>query len=107
LTKRLDYFCRAYGDDNSRHHARHIMPRHALKMVLRRDLPTKGIGWSRQHIARKIEKGQFPPPDGKTSDTPKAPNFWFEHTIDKYLRQRAAALRETRRTTSSSSSEPE
>jgi hypothetical protein len=73
------------------------MPRAALKMVLQRDLPRKGITWSRQHIGRKVKDGTFPPPDGKTADAPTAPNFWFETTIDKYLRQRAAAMRETKR----------
>jgi hypothetical protein len=68
-----------------------------LKMLLTRDLPKKGITWSRQHINRKIRAKEFPAPDGKTSNAPSAPNFWFEHTIDKYLRQRAAALREVRR----------
>jgi hypothetical protein len=77
------------------------MPR-PLKMILQRDLPTKGITWSRQHVLRKIRQGIFPPPDGKTSDAPLAPNFWFESTIDDYLRQRAAALREARRAASSS-----
>lgn len=72
------------------------MPRE-LKMLLRRDLPRKGITWSRQHIGRKIAAKEFPPPDGKTSDAPSAPNWWWERTIDKYLQQRAAALRDVRR----------
>jgi hypothetical protein len=63
-----------------------------LKVLLRRDLEDKGISWSRQHIGRKIKDGQFPPPDGKTSDAPTAPNFWFEETIDHYLRGRSRAL---------------
>lgn len=63
-----------------------------LKVLLRRDLEDKGIPWSRQHIDRKIKGGQFPPPDGKTSDAPTAPNFWFERTIDNYLRGRARTL---------------
>jgi len=67
------------------------MPR-SLKMLLRRDLkPLKGISWSRQRIGRKIKAGEFPPPDGKTADAPTSPNFWFEHTIDRYLRARAKA----------------
>ena len=72
-------------------------PRANLKMLLRRDLPEKGITWSRQHINRKIRAKEFPPPDGTTSDAPSAPNWWWNHTIDKYLRQRAAAFRETKR----------
>jgi len=30
---------------------------------------------------------------GKTSDTPTSPNFWFETTIDNYLRARASRAR--------------
>jgi len=72
-----------------------MSPRANLKILFQRDLaPQKGITYSRQHINRKIRKKEFPPPDGKTSDTPSAPNWWWEHTIDKYLRQRAAATRE-------------
>src|SRR5215471_14676072 len=69
-------------------------PRANLKIFLQRDLRQKGIPWSRQHVSRKIREKEFPPPDGKTGDAPSSPNFWFEHTIDKYLRQRAAAMRE-------------
>jgi len=70
-----------------------------LRMLLRRDLkPMKGIPWSRQHIDRKIKDGSFPPPDGKTADAPTAPNFWFECTIDGYLRARAKALSARRKT---------
>ena len=67
-------------------------------MLLRRDLPGKGISWSRQHINRKIRAKEFPPPDGKTSDQPTSPNLWWESTIDKYLLGRAAALRKSKRT---------
>jgi hypothetical protein len=73
-----------------------IMPR-TLRMLTRRDLrDRKGILWSRQHIARQINDGKFPPPDGKTADSPNAPNFWFEHTIDAYLRERARRLKESK-----------
>jgi hypothetical protein len=75
------------------------MPRPVPKILFQRDLgPQKGINWSRQHINRKIRAKEFPPPDGKTSDAPSAPNWWWETTIDKYLIKRAAALREARRT---------
>jgi hypothetical protein len=79
------------------------MPREH-KMLLTRDLPVKGITWSRQHINRKIRAGEFPPPDGKTSNAPSAPNWWWDETINKYLQRRAAAMRETRRLTSTASS---
>ena len=72
-------------------------PRANLKMLLTRDLPAKGITWSRQHINRKIRAKEFPAPDGKTSDAPTAPNWWWETSIDKYLLKRAGALREARR----------
>jgi hypothetical protein len=68
------------------------MPR--LSILFQRDFKTKkGIPWSRQHVHRKVVAKEFPPPDGKTSDAPGAPNFWFEATIDRFLRQRAAAKR--------------
>jgi hypothetical protein len=74
------------------------MARAELRILLTRDLPRKGISWSRQHINRKIRANEFPPPDGKTSNAPTAPNWWFEHTIDRYLKHRAAALRRSKRT---------
>src|SRR6516165_7845196 len=69
------------------------MPRPQLRILFHRDFATKGITWSRQHVHRKIRAKEFPPPDGKTSDCPGAPNWWFEATVDKYLRSRAAAMR--------------
>jgi hypothetical protein len=70
------------------------MPRPQLRILFQRDFaPKKGITWSRQHVHRKVQAKEFPPPDGKTSDAPGSPNFWFETTIDKYLRRRAAAKR--------------
>jgi hypothetical protein len=69
-----------------------------LRILMRRDLrERKGITFSRQHIARLIDEGKFPPPDGKTSDSPTAPNWWFETTIDGYLRARAKALSASRK----------
>jgi hypothetical protein len=82
-----------------------VVARPVLKVLLQRDLEFKGIPWCRQHILRKIKAGEFPPPDGKTSDAPLAPNFWFESTIDAYLRRRAAALREVQRASSATRSE--
>jgi hypothetical protein len=70
-----------------------------LRILMRRDLrERKGITFSRQHIARLIGEGKFPPPDGKTSDSPTAPNWWFETTIDGYLKARAKALSARRKT---------
>jgi hypothetical protein len=60
-----------------------------LRMLVRGDLhKVKGIPYSRQHIARLINEGKFPPPDGKTADSPNAPNFWWETTIDRWLKDR-------------------
>jgi len=68
-----------------------------LRMLVRRDLrERKGIPYSRQHIDRLIKERKFPPPDGKTADSPNAPNFWWETTIDTYLKGRAKAYREKR-----------
>jgi len=53
----------------------------------------KGIRYSRQHRNRKIKTGEFPPPDGRLTDHPQSPPFWFETTIDRYIRGRATALR--------------
>ena len=73
------------------------MPRQ-LRILFQRDFATKGITWSRQHVHRKVQAKEFPPPDGKTSDQPTSPNWWWESTIDKYLLGRAAALRKSKRT---------
>jgi hypothetical protein len=73
-------------------HTRRRYARRPLRVLLQRDLEDRGISWSRQHILRKIKAGEFPPPDGKTSDAPTAPNFWLETTIDGYLRGRVKAL---------------
>jgi hypothetical protein len=69
------------------------MPRPQLRILFQRDFATKGITWSRQHVHRKVKAKEFPPPDGKTSDAPGAPNWWWESSIDKFLRNRAAARR--------------
>jgi predicted DNA-binding transcriptional regulator AlpA len=64
-----------------------------LRILMLRDLrERKGIRWSRQHLHQKIKAGEFPPPDGKTGDAPTAPNFWFETTIDAWLKARAKAM---------------
>jgi hypothetical protein len=70
-----------------------------LKALFFSDLSFKGIPWSRQHVNRKIQAGEFPPPDGRTTDAPMAPRFWFETTIDDYLRERARKLKAIREAT--------
>jgi hypothetical protein len=71
------------------------MPR-VLRMIFRRDLPAKGITWSREHLRRKINDGEFPPPDGRTTDSLTSPQWWWEHTIDGYMRDRAKKTRVVR-----------
>jgi len=64
-----------------------------LRILMRRDLrERKGIRYSRQHIDRLVKEGKFPPPDGKTADSPTAPNWWWETTIDRHLKAQAQAL---------------
>jgi hypothetical protein len=53
------------------------------------DLPSKRISYTRQSITRKIGEGTFPPPDGRTTDSPNSPRWWFESTLDAYLKDRA------------------
>jgi len=65
----------------------------SLKILMHGDLSFKGIPWTRQHIKRKIDDGTFPPPDGRTTDAPTAPMFWFEETIDRYLLDRAKKMK--------------
>jgi hypothetical protein len=63
----------------------------ALRILTRSDLHArKGIRFSRQRLHELIEDGLFPPPDGRTTDSPTAPPWWWESTIDRYLRERAA-----------------
>jgi hypothetical protein len=63
------------------------------RIIFGRDLgPKKGLSWTRQHRNRKINNGSFPPPDGRVSDDPTSPPWWFEETIDGYLIERANAL---------------
>jgi hypothetical protein len=75
---------------------------HPLRILYRQDLrERKGIKASRQRLHEKIKAGAFPPPDGRTTDSPSSPPWWFEHTIDAHLKERARkqqALREQART---------
>jgi hypothetical protein len=72
-----------------------------LRILMSPDLrDRKGIRMSRQQRNRQIAAGNFPPPDGRTTDHPQSPPFWFETTIDRYIRSRAAALRRAASSTS-------
>jgi len=77
------------------------MTRH-LRILMSSDLRVrKGIRMSRQQRNRQIAAGNFPPPDGRTTDHPQSPPFWFEHTVDRFIRGRAAAMRATQRAAAS------
>jgi prophage regulatory protein len=61
-----------------------------MRVLVYRDLRTKkGIPFSRQHIARKINNGTFPKPF-KLGEGDKALSTWLEIEIDRWIRQRAA-----------------
>jgi prophage regulatory protein len=46
----------------------------------------KGIRWSRQHVKRKIDAGEFPPPAHLGEGTAA----WSEEEIDQWLADRIA-----------------
>jgi len=58
-----------------------------MKVLSQRDLPSKGIKWSREHTRRMWEAGRFPRPF-KLSDN--GWNVWSEDEIDAWLEQRAS-----------------
>jgi hypothetical protein len=57
-----------------------------MKVLSQRDLPSKGIPWSREHTRRKVKAGEFPAPFKLTS---RGLNYWDEAEIDEWLEQRA------------------
>jgi predicted DNA-binding transcriptional regulator AlpA len=60
----------------------------AMKVLSQRDLPSKGIPWSREHTRRMVKSGQFPSPFKLTAN---GKNFWNETEIDAWLEKRAGA----------------
>jgi predicted DNA-binding transcriptional regulator AlpA len=58
-----------------------------MKVLSQRDLPAKGITWSREHTRRMWEAGKFPRPF-KLAD--KGWNVWSEEVIDSCLQERAS-----------------
>lgn len=63
-----------------------------LRILNRASLQTdKGINYSRQRLHELIAQGLFPAPDGRATDNPKSPPWWFETTIDRHLKARAKA----------------
>jgi predicted DNA-binding transcriptional regulator AlpA len=58
-----------------------------MKVLSQRDLQTKGITWSREHVRRKVKAGEFPSPFKLTD---KGRNFWDEEAVDRWLEKRAA-----------------
>jgi predicted DNA-binding transcriptional regulator AlpA len=59
-----------------------------MKVLTQRDLPSKGITWSREHTRRMWEAGKFPRPF-KLSD--KGWNVWDEAVIDAWLGERSTS----------------
>jgi hypothetical protein len=67
----------------------------ALRILTRSDLHAlKGIRYSRQRMNELIRAKLFPPPDGRATDNPNSPPWWWESTIDKHLKKRAAKFAE-------------
>jgi len=67
------------------------MARTPLRMLTRRDLrERKGVPWSRQRLHEKIKNGEFPPPDGKTTDDPQRAELVVRND-SRPLAQRARA----------------
>jgi prophage regulatory protein len=59
-----------------------------MRLLYRKDLRTeKGIGYSRQHLYRKVKDGEFPRPI-KPGISKYASNAWIETEIDEWLKQR-------------------
>ena len=58
-----------------------------MRMLSFPDLACKGIKWTRQHIHRKIRRGEFPAAVKLGAST----NAWLETEIDQWLQDRVAA----------------
>jgi predicted DNA-binding transcriptional regulator AlpA len=65
----------------------------SMKVLSQRDLPVKGITWSREHTRRMWEAGKFPRPFKLAT---KGWNYWNEDEVDRWLEERAS--RRTRQT---------
>jgi predicted DNA-binding transcriptional regulator AlpA len=57
-----------------------------MKVLSQRDLPAKGITWSREHTRRMWEAGKFPRPFKLAAGSW---NYWNEAEIDEWLEERA------------------
>jgi predicted DNA-binding transcriptional regulator AlpA len=57
-----------------------------MKVLTQRDLPAKGIAWSREHTRRMVNAGKFPDPFKLTE---KGKNYWDEAVIDAWLEEQA------------------
>jgi predicted DNA-binding transcriptional regulator AlpA len=57
-----------------------------MKVLAQRDLPAKGITWSREHTRRMWTIGRFPKPFKLTD---RGRNVWNEAVIDAWLEERA------------------
>lgn len=58
-----------------------------MKVLTQRDLPAKGIKWSREHTRRMWKAGQFPKPF--KVNVGAGWNYWLEDAIDEWLKERA------------------
>jgi predicted DNA-binding transcriptional regulator AlpA len=59
-----------------------------MRVLSQRDLPSKGIHWSREHTRRMWQTGKFPRPF-KLDDEGWGWNYWLEEEVDKFLEDRA------------------
>jgi predicted DNA-binding transcriptional regulator AlpA len=59
----------------------------AMRVLSQRDLPSKGIHWSREHTRRMWQAGKFPRPF--KLDDEGGWNYWTEEEIDEWLQGRA------------------
>jgi len=57
-----------------------------MRVLKQRDLPTKGITWSREHTRRMWQAGKFPKPFQLSTN---GWNCWAEDEIDAWLEERA------------------
>jgi predicted DNA-binding transcriptional regulator AlpA len=58
-----------------------------MKVLTYRDLASKGIPWSREHVRRMVAVGKFPAPFKLVE---RGWNVWNEDEIDAHLEQRAS-----------------
>ena len=60
------------------------------RLLVFRQLESKGIPWCADHIRRLVKAGKFPAPI-KLGDQPSSLNAWVEPEIDRYVEEKLAA----------------